>query len=223
MISAGLLRMAASCGGSASPEVLGLVVQRCRHSSTCAMKAMVPASLQACSAPIEPQELVPPGAPLQQENTDVPFSIKHARQQVCARAHAYAHPSTSDLAITGMVCAHCGRLRIGSVGAPARTARSPPCGAERWLHVPMQASIVGHMRRRGLLDGAAGTAYLEFGAGAGYLSNMLVACCDARTLVLIDSGSFRLKADRCGTVAAEDSTQQLRPHAQRWTTQLCPL
>lgn len=67
--------------------------------------------------------------------------------------------------------------------------------------------MVGHMRRRGLLDGAAGTAYLEFGAGAGYLSNMLVACCDARTLVLIDSGSFRLKADRCGIAAAENGAR----------------
>ena len=76
------------------------------------------------------------------------------------------------------------------------------------LCVPMQASIVGHMRRGGLLDGAAGTAYLEFGAGAGYLSNMLVACCEARSLVLIDSGSFRLKADRCGTIA-EDSARYL--------------
>jgi Methyltransferase TRM13 len=75
----------------------------------------------------------------------------------------------------------------------------------------MQASIVGHMRRRGLLDGAARTAYLEFGAGAGYLSNMLAACCDARSLVLIDSGSFRLKADRCGGTA-EGCAQQLRFH-----------
>ena len=45
-------------------------------------KAAVPALLQACSAAAEPQELVPPGAPLQQSNTEVPFSIKHARQQV---------------------------------------------------------------------------------------------------------------------------------------------
>jgi Methyltransferase TRM13 len=64
----------------------------------------------------------------------------------------------------------------------------------------LQASIVGHMQRRGLLDEAAITAYLEFGAGAGYLSTMLAACCEARKLVLIDSGSFRLKADRCGQV-----------------------
>lgn len=59
-----------------------------------------------------------------------------------------------------------------------------------------QASIVGHMRRRGLLEDAADCAYLEFGAGAGYLTSMLVDCCEARDLVLIDSGSFRLKADR---------------------------
>lgn len=59
-----------------------------------------------------------------------------------------------------------------------------------------QASIVGHMQRRGLLSDAEKCAYLEFGAGAGYLTGMLAACCAATNLVLIDSGSFRLKADR---------------------------
>lgn len=102
-------------------------------------RRVVEAHEQACPQPGEPQELVPPGAPTEQQNKELPFSVKHARQQ---------------------------------------------------------ASIVGHMLRRGLLDGAAETAYLEFGAGAGYLSLMLAACCDARTLVLVDSGTFRLKADR---------------------------
>lgn len=69
---------------------------------------------------------------------------------------------------------------------------------------------MGHMRRRGLLDGAAETAFLEFGAGAGYLSLMLVACCDARTLVLVDSGTFRLKADRCALRALRPSLRSTR-------------
>lgn len=41
-------------------------------------------SLQVCPQPAEPQELVPPGAALEQRNTNLPFSIKHARQQVVA-------------------------------------------------------------------------------------------------------------------------------------------
>ena len=58
----------------------------------------------------------------------------------------------------------------------------------RPAHVPGQA---------GLLAGAEGSVYVEFGAGKGYLSAMLADCCPGvRRLALVDRRGFKLKADR---------------------------
>lgn len=64
-------------------------------------------------------------------------------------------------------------------------------------HAQQQASIVGNMKQRGLLAGAAGVAYVEYGAGKGYLSHMLSLCCpEARKVVMMDVRGFKEKADR---------------------------
>ncbi|KAL0025254.1 hypothetical protein WJX77_010713 [Trebouxia sp. C0004] len=63
-------------------------------------------------------------------------------------------------------------------------------------HAQQQASIVGHMKQSGLLQNAERHAYIEFGAGKGYLSSMLADSSAARHFVLLDMRSFRMKADR---------------------------
>ncbi|KAL4421463.1 hypothetical protein ABPG75_010754 [Micractinium tetrahymenae] len=63
-------------------------------------------------------------------------------------------------------------------------------------HAQQQASIVGNMRAWGLLEGAGEVTYVEYGAGKGYLSEMLSACSDARKLVVMDVRGFKHKADR---------------------------
>lgn len=57
---------------------------------------------------------------------------------------------------------------------------------------------------KGFADRASGVqisdcAYIEFGAGKAYLASMLVEASDVRTLALVDSQSFRFKADRLVT------------------------
>ena len=47
-----------------------------------------------------------------------------------------------------------------------------------------------------LLQDAAGTAFLELGAGKAYLACMLAEAFPARHLVLVDHQSFKLQADR---------------------------
>ena len=48
-----------------------------------------------------------------------------------------------------------------------------------------------------LLQAADSTVYLDLGAGKGYLSSMLCSGFCPQHVVMLDSGSFRLKADRC--------------------------
>ncbi|KAK9832324.1 hypothetical protein WJX74_006219 [Apatococcus lobatus] len=62
-------------------------------------------------------------------------------------------------------------------------------------HARQQASIVGNMQQFSLTEIPA-CAYIEFGAGKGYLSSMLADTTDVQTLALVDSQSFRFKADR---------------------------
>ena len=61
--------------------------------------------------------------------------------------------------------------------------RSLECGIQRTLHA-------------GLLQDAERRAFIELGAGKGYLTLMLARATAARNFVLNDVGSFQLKADR---------------------------
>ncbi|KAK3145587.1 hypothetical protein QOZ80_3BG0254800 [Eleusine coracana subsp. coracana] len=75
-------------------------------------------------------------------------------------------------------------------------------------HVAQQASIVGNMETFGLLrqgnaemidgdDASLGAqAVVEFGAGRGYLTQVLVDCYGIRHVFLIERRSYKLKADR---------------------------
>ena len=63
-------------------------------------------------------------------------------------------------------------------------------------HASQQASIVGNMRRAGLLQNPRETVYVEFGAGKGYLSSMLADCSGAEKVVMLDRRGFKTKADR---------------------------
>jgi tRNA:m4X modification enzyme len=63
-------------------------------------------------------------------------------------------------------------------------------------HGRQQASILGHMRRRGLVEDSADATFIELGAGKGYLALALAEAVPLGVLVLVDCRSFRLKADR---------------------------
>ncbi|GAB4817542.1 hypothetical protein N2152v2_004588 [Parachlorella kessleri] len=63
-------------------------------------------------------------------------------------------------------------------------------------HASQQASIIGNMRRAGLLRNLRETVYVEFGAGKGYLSSMLADCSGVGRLVMMDRRGFKTKADR---------------------------
>uniref|UniRef100_A0ACD5WCJ0 Uncharacterized protein n=1 Tax=Avena sativa TaxID=4498 RepID=A0ACD5WCJ0_AVESA len=71
-------------------------------------------------------------------------------------------------------------------------------------HVVQQVSIVGNMEVFGLLprggaeDAAAenAPAVVEFGAGRGYLTQMLADCYGIRNIFLVERRSYKLKADR---------------------------
>ncbi|RCV40081.1 hypothetical protein SETIT_9G022900v2 [Setaria italica] len=75
-------------------------------------------------------------------------------------------------------------------------------------HVAQQASIVGNMEAFGLLrkGGAdvvggenvavSAQAVMEFGAGRGYLTQVLVDCYGIRNVFLVERRSYKLKADR---------------------------
>lgn len=68
-------------------------------------------------------------------------------------------------------------------------------------HAQQQASIVGNMERVGMLHSASQKAFVEFGAGRGYLSCALADCApNLEKLVLVDIRGFKLKADRCDRV-----------------------
>ncbi|KAJ4819231.1 tRNA:m(4)X modification enzyme TRM13-like protein [Rhynchospora pubera] len=101
-----------------------------------------------------------------------------------------------------------------------------PESCEKWLkgqldkslpyqekHVVQQASILGNMESFGILqkennDAISGTensksevrkndvAVVEFGAGRGYLTQMLADCYSVRKVFLIERRSYKLKADR---------------------------
>jgi len=72
-------------------------------------------------------------------------------------------------------------------------------------HVVQQASIVGNMEEFGLLHkgstevvagenmAASAQAVVEFGAGRGYLTQVLVDCYGIRNVFLIERRSYKLK------------------------------
>ncbi|CAN6297178.1 unnamed protein product, partial [Urochloa humidicola] len=75
-------------------------------------------------------------------------------------------------------------------------------------HVAQQASIVGNMEAFGLLCksgaevvggdnvAASAQAVVEFGAGRGYLTQVLVDCYGIKNVFLVERRSYKLKADR---------------------------
>jgi hypothetical protein len=72
-------------------------------------------------------------------------------------------------------------------------------------HVVQQVSIVGNMETFGLLprggaEDAAGEnapAVVEFGAGRGYLTQMLADCYGIRNIFLVERRSYKLKVSLC--------------------------
>uniref|UniRef100_A0A0E0D956 tRNA:m(4)X modification enzyme TRM13 n=1 Tax=Oryza meridionalis TaxID=40149 RepID=A0A0E0D956_9ORYZ len=73
-------------------------------------------------------------------------------------------------------------------------------------HVTQQASIIGNMEAFGLLQKGGevaeengvknAPAVVEFGAGRGYLTQMLADCYGIRNVFLVERRSYKLKADR---------------------------
>lgn len=81
-----------------------------------------------------------------------------------------------------------------AVRPPAVAGSVPPYSAK---HAAQQASIVGNLGRVRLLERAPCDAFIELGAGRGYLGAALSRHCpDLKTLVLVDCRGFKLKADR---------------------------
>ena len=74
------------------------------------------------------------------------------------------------------------------------------------------------------MQDAAGTAFLELGAGKAYLACMLAEAFPARHLVLVDHQSFKLQADRWVSLVtrgeAASHSQLLRLVLERPTANL---
>ncbi|CAM0877705.1 unnamed protein product [Alopecurus aequalis] len=102
-----------------------------------------------------------------------------------------------------------------------RESHIAPDACEKWMrgqvdrtvpyqekHVAQQVSIVGNMETFGLLPGGSpedgaeevaaenALAVVEFGAGRGYLTQMLADCYGIRNIFLVERRSYKLKADR---------------------------
>ncbi|XP_006434529.2 tRNA:m(4)X modification enzyme TRM13 homolog isoform X2 [Citrus clementina] len=72
-------------------------------------------------------------------------------------------------------------------------------------HVTQQASILGNLEEFGVLKNSVGVnqddekatpAVVEFGAGRGYLTQMLADCYGTKRVFLVERKSYKLKADR---------------------------
>ncbi|KAL3531561.1 hypothetical protein ACH5RR_010883 [Cinchona calisaya] len=65
-------------------------------------------------------------------------------------------------------------------------------------HVLQQASILGNLEEFGILQKSAldVPAVVEFGAGRGYLTQMLADCYGIKKVLLVERKSYKLKADR---------------------------
>uniref|UniRef100_A0A804P6E5 tRNA:m(4)X modification enzyme TRM13 n=1 Tax=Zea mays TaxID=4577 RepID=A0A804P6E5_MAIZE len=116
-----------------------------------------------------------------------------------------------------------GKIRSvhAAVAAPIRESNLITAACDKWMsgqvdrkmpyqerHVAQQASIVGNMEAFGLLQKAShevvdgenaavsAQAVVEFGAGRGYLTQVLVDCYGIRNVFLVERRSYKLKADR---------------------------
>lgn len=72
-------------------------------------------------------------------------------------------------------------------------------------HVTQQASILGNLEEFGVLknsvglnhdDDEAAPAVVEFGAGRGYLTQMLADCYGTKRVFLVERKSYKLKVSR---------------------------
>ncbi|KAK9857989.1 hypothetical protein WJX84_004501 [Apatococcus fuscideae] len=102
--------------------------------------------------------------------------IENAHIKVCS-AHATAR----------VLCPERCQALIDSAGSPDQPYSEK--------HALQQASIVGNMQQYHLTT-VPDCVHIEFGAGKGYLGSMLAEASDIKTLALVDSQSFRFKADR---------------------------
>eukprot|EP00892_Ulva_mutabilis_P007843 jgi/Ulvmu1/5430/UM022_0225.1 len=76
-------------------------------------------------------------------------------------------------------------------------------------HATQHASIIGNLQQLGLMDEPEKTTFVDLAAGKGFMSLMLVRATAACHVVLNDSGSFRLKADRVLRRMAKENTKQV--------------
>ncbi|KAM0878834.1 hypothetical protein ACQ4PT_034646 [Festuca glaucescens] len=109
------------------------------------------------------------------------------------------------------------RSAHASAAVQMRESHVAPVACDKWMkgqvdrtvpyqekHVVQQVSIVGNMETFGLLPrGATGDAaeedalaVVEFGAGRGYLTQMLADCYGIKNIFLVERRSYKLKADR---------------------------
>nr|XP_051177221.1 tRNA:m(4)X modification enzyme TRM13 isoform X1 [Lolium perenne] len=109
------------------------------------------------------------------------------------------------------------RSAHASAAVQMRDSHVAPVACDKWMkgqvdrtvpyqekHVVQQVSIVGNMEAFGLLPrGGAGDAaaenalaVVEFGAGRGYLTQMLADCYGIKNIFLVERRSYKLKADR---------------------------
>lgn len=155
-----------------------------------------------------------------------PFSLKHARQQASIVAHMQRSGLVSPNSVTSgslpaanQVSAADGNADKSSVAVPQQesvTSASNGVISEGvgLSHSCQTVKPVSEPVANGTLPAVSGviaadkvdqTVYVEFGAGTGYLSAHLAECSSARQLILLDRGSFRMKADRCLLLMLERS------------------
>lgn len=88
-------------------------------------------------------------------------------------------------------------------------------------HVRQQASILGNMALHGLLgeraapgEGEGGRrqsrAFVELGAGRGYLTQLLCDCFGAREAVLVERRSYKFKVSTWGLAESQEDPGQVK-------------
>jgi tRNA:m4X modification enzyme len=116
-----------------------------------------------------------------------------------------------DSAISGIVF-----VRVYFIGGRQGMVLNPDAVLDRKVpyqekHVVQQASIVGNMEAFGLLQGcstgridgedasARAQAVVEFGAGRGYLTQVLADCYGITNVFLVERRSYKLKVSQSVT------------------------
>lgn len=166
------------------------------------------------------EELRPTGSDRELRSDDRlrPFSLKHARQQASIVAHMQRvglvsphHRSSNSMPEEGQVTIDQGFVEMSSLAALQQegvasatvtvidedVGLSDGCQTVKAVSEPADDGTVPAANSANAGDEADQTVYVEFGAGTGYLSAHLAECTLARRLILLDRGSFRMKADRC--------------------------